>query len=163
MFYFSINSCIYTSHDLITNLYQIMVLWGSSTITSQSYHWGLLLLILNLYNPQAVQKTYIYHNYIYALFITSVPQSGWMVNFWRCHDVHDRNSSELLIFGNEVWMRSRKGTIYLYLMLAIEHCVLSSCGEGGYWLGGVGHCFAWQGTRPCVNCSSIMSNFIWQS
>src|SRR5882762_9227360 len=27
-------------------------------------------------------------------------------------------------------------------------------------LGGVGHCFAWQGTRPCVNCSSSCPNFI---
>src|SRR5882762_7371278 len=25
---------------------------------------------------------------------------------------------------------------------------------------GVGHCFAWQGTRPCVNCSSSYPNFI---
>jgi hypothetical protein len=27
-------------------------------------------------------------------------------------------------------------------------------------LGGVGHCFAWQSTRPCVNCSSSCPNFI---
>src|SRR5882762_2500790 len=27
-------------------------------------------------------------------------------------------------------------------------------------LGGVGHCFAWQGTHPCVNCSSSCPKFI---
>src|ERR1700676_794774 len=51
-------------------------------------------------------------------------------------------------------------TLFQIGKLDSHHSIMGSMIPQTCKLGGVGHCFAWQGTRPCVNCSSSCPNFI---